>query len=48
MVQFFYSSELLEDINLDSFLKEDQATLAKKGKGVCVTGCQRAPGLPPV
>ena len=31
MMQFFLS-ELLEDINLDTFLNEDQATLNKRGK----------------
>ena len=31
MMQFFLS-ELMEDIELDTFLKEDQATLAKRGR----------------
>ena len=31
MVQIFFS-ELMEDIDLDTFLKEDQATLAKRGR----------------
>ena len=31
MVPFLHS-ELLEDINLDTFLKEDQATLRKHGR----------------
>ena len=31
MVQFFLS-ELMEEIDLDNFLKEDQATLVKRGR----------------
>ena len=31
MVKFFLS-ELMEEIDLDTFLKEDQATLAKRGR----------------
>ena len=31
MVQISFS-ELMEDINLDTFLKEDQVTLAKRGR----------------
>ena len=31
MVQIFLS-ELMEDVDLDTFLKEDQATLAKRGR----------------
>ena len=39
MMQFFLS-ELMEDIELDTFLKEDQATLAKRGREsmACVVG----------
>ena len=31
MVQIFLS-ELMEDVDLDTFLKEDQVTLAKRGR----------------
>ena len=35
-----FLSELMEDIELDTFLKEDQATLAKRGREsiACVVG----------
>ena len=41
-------SELMEDMDLDTFLKEDQATLAKRGRESMARIVWGASGLPPM
>ena len=41
-----YVSELFEEVDLDTFLKEDQATLTRRGKQSVARVVGKPPGLP--